>query len=149
MSTVGQPGPGPSGAPWLVTSPTRAAGCPIGSVSVDVHERPAQGECCAAPDIERARSFKHHGSGLDVEPPARLYGNRPALAVDLETIALAVFDPDSAVVEHRSSAVDVRELNCAFCSIIEQQLVSLARFHEPPVVLAVVIGNGGFLLYIP
>src|SRR3954463_8820090 len=29
ISTVGQPGPGLSGVPWLVMSPARAAGCPI------------------------------------------------------------------------------------------------------------------------
>ena len=29
MSTVGQPGPGARGVPWLVMSPRRAAGCPI------------------------------------------------------------------------------------------------------------------------
>src|SRR6266567_8071211 len=110
IMTVAHPGPGLSGVPWLVLSPTRAAGCPISrSPSINVHERAANCEGRTGLQLKRARRLDRDCRGLDVELPFRFDRHGPAVAVDFDCVSLFVLDCEPVVVESYFAALLVAE----------------------------------------
>src|SRR3974390_492438 len=149
ISTVARPGPPASGEPWLVSSPTRAAGWPIAFPSIDLHQAAANGHRGARLDLERRRGLDGDRLRLDRELPARLDVERAALAVDAEAIALAVVEADAVVVDREPLAVLQLEFDEPLAAVVEQQPMSLARLDQPPIVLAVRIGGRRPFLAVP
>src|SRR5262249_12384648 len=93
ISTVGQPGPGPSGVPWPVRSPTRAAGCPIASaLLVERDHRAVERELGPGFHIERAGGGNLDRSGVDRQLASRVDFDVAACAVDLEMISVLVLE---------------------------------------------------------
>src|SRR4029079_18534435 len=119
ISTVGAPGPGPSGVPWLVRSPMRAAGCPIGPPSVDLHQRPADGQRGIGLQLQRAGGLDGDGGGLYVELHRQLERHRTAVAVDLDLVAALVLHREAVVVEGDLAALLVRQLHHALRAVVE------------------------------
>src|SRR5947209_14237420 len=127
MNTVGQPGPGPSGVPWLVMSPTRAAGCPIARLSIDVHRKSTETQRPRRLHVQRRGRLNSDRGRLDGEIAGRLDRHCAGIAVDLDHVAALVLQHHAVVVEHDLAAFLVRELDHAAHSVIEQQMVLLAR----------------------
>src|SRR5687768_1703529 len=136
MSTAGDPGPGASGVPWLVMSPTRAAGCPM-RPSVDAHERAAERERRAGLDVQRATRLDRDFGRLDSQFGRRVNRDGPAVALNHDAVALAVIDADAVVVDRERLAVVQLELYEALAAVVECQLVTLARLDLTDVVLAI------------
>src|SRR5437773_8506115 len=136
MSTAGHPGPGASGVPWLVMSPTRAAGCAM-RPSVDADERAAKREGSAGFDVQRAARLDRDFGRLDSQFGCRLNRDGPAVALDHDAIALAVIDADAVVVDRELLAVVQFELYEPLAAVVERQLVPLARLDLTDVVLAI------------
>src|SRR6186713_2787768 len=89
IDTVEDPGPGASGVPWLVMSPMRAAGWPIG-MSIDVHEGALERQRRTRLDVDSTRGFERNLRCLQPHATGRANRQRPARALNGEGVSTLV-----------------------------------------------------------
>src|SRR5262245_46889794 len=147
----------PSDSPARARAACRGSWClrdvpqagPLSCPSVDVHQGTAHGERRACLDFERAGRFDRDGGRPDIERAVRLQRDGAALVLDLELVALLVLENDLVVGEADDAAVLVRELHHTLRTVVEQQVVVLARLDDAFVVLAIVVGERGLVAAVP